>query len=954
MRTRTMKLTRRILPIVCAIFWHCPHRSCGDTLPVITWVSSPVEPGQHALLAVVGMRNRSKIEVKQGTQGWQSVLYTGVTEYGCAIEVPRSFAAAPFTIRIDGGLPFTANVPSPWFAFGDQGNTSSSSGWVRVVGDAVNILPKATVPTATLPQLKLENGDATHVLSARNTTWSEGIGAKLSRWHAFFDLAGSKHITPGVYKVSLAGGRDGLEEPVSFVPLCTFETPDVPCLDTWTVTDSAPPVDHKSNADGLRVFTVNSTQPGPARNATDAVQRAIAAATANGGGIVYFPRGQYFINGPLVVCPGTYIHGAGADLVSIYFAEDNESTAPAAYVTSSSPGSWGLADVTLYITAFAKNIVRFLPGTNGAYLRRTRIRYNSYFCLEATTPSSSRGRTATWNHDVGVAVLLAGVNIFVTDNDIYSTGDVVSTQNNGDTSGGRYMHIARNTFWNGATTHWGISWKQTIYEDNVATGTSVTAMGSNYPQYAHNVGLPHVQNIYHHNNSQTMVWGNDREMMTCDNGGGVYYGAVLPAANARHSNETRQVPETLIHLNTSASAAQPGGAMCVLQGTGTGECRRVIKNPATNSKAVNLDPVIAASCASEASSWMLPDANGALLLKQNSTFALVVCCDSTCGNPIPPGAPCGSLPSAEALVIGIPDNWTLAHQTCNFSYSEVTQQIVLRKSQKCVGITTDSSQRLVLLDCNAAGARTRWAYNAQTEQFSLQGSSPKSCMAVETSVKPNLEIFSVDIPFTVPLDSTSRIAIFPYVGHIAFIANNYSDGGEVQFYAEALGCVAAENRFTRTGGLSVWARGFHGADANLRQQFIDNTVVEGNHVWNYNTKPNDPGEFPYFPGGSKTLEPWFFGALTNGQGMPIDPFIGPTGFMGAFDRFIVMRGNRVASNGGIVIKGTSANVLVEDNVIANSDVGIHVNYTTTQGGVVLVGNTEPPSVPPNYNPYVNE
>jgi hypothetical protein len=41
----------------------------------------------------------------------------------------------------------------------------------------------------------------------------------------------------------------------------------------------------------------------------------------------------------------------------------------------------------------------------------------------------------------------------------------------------RYMHIARNRFWNGGTTHWGISWKQSIYEDNVATGASTTAMG---------------------------------------------------------------------------------------------------------------------------------------------------------------------------------------------------------------------------------------------------------------------------------------------------------------------------------------------------------------------------------------------------------------------------------------------------------------------------------------------
>jgi hypothetical protein len=75
----------------------------------------------------------------------------------------------------------------------------------------------------------------------------------------------------------------------------------------------------------------------------------------------------------------------------------------------------------------------------------------------------------------------AGTNLFVTDNDIYSSGDVVSTLSNG-AAGATYMHIARNRLWNGGTTHWGVSWKQCIYEDNVATGVSTTAMGSNYPQ----------------------------------------------------------------------------------------------------------------------------------------------------------------------------------------------------------------------------------------------------------------------------------------------------------------------------------------------------------------------------------------------------------------------------------------------------------------------------------------
>jgi hypothetical protein len=69
------------------------------------------------------------------------------------------------------------------------------------------------------------------------------------------------------------------------------------------------------------------------------------------------------------------------------------------------------------------------------------------------------------------------------------------------------------------------------------------------------------------------------------------------------------------------------------------------------------------------------------------------------------------------------------------------------------------------------------------------------------------------------------------------------------------------------------------------------------------------------------------------------------------NRFIVFRGNRVESNGGIVVRGTSANVLVENSVIEMSDVGVYVNETTTKGGIVLVNNKQPEGVPENYDPY---
>jgi len=62
-----------------------------------------------------GLGNASAVEVRQGQGGaWQAVATAGVTRYGCGIVVPPSFSTGPFDVRVEGGTPFTANVPRPW------------------------------------------------------------------------------------------------------------------------------------------------------------------------------------------------------------------------------------------------------------------------------------------------------------------------------------------------------------------------------------------------------------------------------------------------------------------------------------------------------------------------------------------------------------------------------------------------------------------------------------------------------------------------------------------------------------------------------------------------------------------------------------------------------------------------------------------------------------------------
>ena len=300
------------------------------------------------------------------------------------------------------------------------------------------------------------------------------------------------------------------------------------------------------------------------------------------------------------------------------------------------------------------------------------------------------------------------------------------------------------------------------------TGASTTAMGSNYPQYAHNDGAPHIQNVYHHNNTQNMVWGNDREMMTCDGGGGVYFGGATSVGTA-------------VSLANAASGAQPGGAMCVLAGTGTGECRRVVSARAgppppppppgpTSPLAANSAAVLVPCADSRALRFgELPAGGGEL---REGKFAACVLCD-------PPGKGsssirCGENPYFEPVVFNAPDPWTQQFGTTNFTLSGAELKLV-KGGGKCLGAATTkpvAGDALGMCSCAAASASAQWAYTGG--KFALHNpvaddAQPQLCMGYSAAAPgpppgSKLTFFTVDRAFTVPLDRTSKVSITPYIG----------------------------------------------------------------------------------------------------------------------------------------------------------------------------------------------
>ena len=79
-------------------------------------------------------------------------------------------------------------------------------------------------------------------------------------------------------------------------------------------------------------------------NSTRAVMAALEAASRQGGGTVYFPRGRYLISEPLVIPPGVSIKGERTDLVNLVWPDFAD--APDTLIKGTS--HFSIEDVTIY------------------------------------------------------------------------------------------------------------------------------------------------------------------------------------------------------------------------------------------------------------------------------------------------------------------------------------------------------------------------------------------------------------------------------------------------------------------------------------------------------------------------------------------------------------------------------------------------------------------------------
>ena len=370
----------------------------------------------------------------------------------------------------------------------------------------------------------------------------------------------------GEYAVAVAngagadtdGGGGGGAGAGAFVPVAFFESAARPAVASIQVL--AP------RAWPPGVFLVDTPadpcSPLPCPTSDASLARALAQAQAAGGGTVLFPRGAYFLTAPVALPPNTVLAGTSREEVAVWFAEWSVASAPqdalfalndtlarasaappamGAAGAGSGLASWGLANFTLYLTAFHNEVIVTSNATDGFVLQGMRVRDNPFAFVWGTGPAmGSRGRVANFTTaQVGQLVDIHSVNNVITGNDLFGVNQILNSfASNGCCGrnswpswrrGHSYSRITDNVIYNGQSSHFMQLWRQILFERNVVRGSTTTAGGQS-------VGTGPMggvaQHIYHADNTVHYTWGGDREVMTYDDAGGAYWGQLESVAGA--------------------------------------------------------------------------------------------------------------------------------------------------------------------------------------------------------------------------------------------------------------------------------------------------------------------------------------------------------------------------------------------------------------------------------------
>lgn len=507
--------------------------------PQIFWASDPVRPGEAALLVGDGFGDRPRIEVvpladvPDSAPGLVERAETGTTveplqasDRSVKFLVPARFKPGVYAVRIANGDEATVgllNAPTVYWAQGDQGPSAAPGGWIRVFGRCIG-------QASASAMLRMTSASTSLRLAAAAST----------EWEARFMVPAD--LKPGVYDLHL---HNGSGDAGAWRPAGRLE---IKAAAVWP--------DRQ-----LDVREFGATGTGTADD-TQAVQAAVKAAGDQGGGVVYFPRGRYLLKEALILPRFVTLRGERRDLVSLFWP-DLEQPPPALIQGSN---HFALEDLTLYASNYKHLIASDLQTTAAGEPGHVRIQrvtaradiYRGHLKPEAV---DQRFRESLkLSSGGGDTLRLGGEHLVITDNDLYGSGRVLHLFKP------RGAYVARNQFYNG---RWGwyvlVGSDGVIFEDNQITGADLMSTGGGIASY----GVAYSQNIFYARNKLSLMHGWDREAMTSDAGGGLYYGSAKDVTANTFTFATAPTG------NRARADGWKGAGVFILGGTGMGQFARI-------------------------------------------------------------------------------------------------------------------------------------------------------------------------------------------------------------------------------------------------------------------------------------------------------------------------------------------------------------------------------------------
>lgn len=465
--------------------------------PQIFWASDPVRPGEAVLLVGDSFGDHPRIELKALNDAPDSAPgQVGSTETSTIVEplqasdqsvkflVPARFKPGVYAVRIANGDEAATgllNAPTVHWAQGDQGTSAAPGGWIRVFGRCIGQAP------------------ATAILRMTSATASLRLAAEAStEWEARFIVPAD--LKPGVYDLHL---HNGSGDAGAWSPVGRLE---IKAAEKWPERQ-------------FNVRDFGATGTGTADD-TQAVLTAIKAAGDQGGGVVFFPRGRYLLKEALILPRFVALRGERRDLVNLFWP-DLEQPPPALIQGSN---HFALEDLTLYASNYQHLIVGDLQTTatgepGHVRIQRVTTRASAYRGHLKPEQVDQRFRDSLkLSSGGGDTLRLGGEHLVITDNDLYGSGRVLYLFKP------RGAYVARNQFYNGRWGWYCLSGVDgLIFEDNRITGADLMSTGGGINNLG---GTAYSQNVFFARNKLGLMHGWDREAMTSDAGGGLYYGSV--------------------------------------------------------------------------------------------------------------------------------------------------------------------------------------------------------------------------------------------------------------------------------------------------------------------------------------------------------------------------------------------------------------------------------------------